>query len=182
LCTARTAKRITNELRLAEALRVGVLERACPPKDLKALRTIAHDHYLQAPVLESIERSNEFQKGLVSKRNLDFGVQKIGIIGLAFKYSTDDLRDSPIIDVLERLLGKEFTVHVYDPHVHIASLTGANREYFLHRIPFIARYLTGGLSAVFSHAELIVAVNREPKLDELFRSLKSPLIVYDLTV
>jgi len=113
---------------------------------------------------------------------LNFGVQKIGIISLAFKSGNDDLRDNPIIDVIERFLGKGFNVRVYDPHVHIASLTGANREYILHRILFIAQFLTDDLSAVFPHAELIVGVDLEPKLDELFRSMKTPRVVYDPTM
>jgi GDP-mannose 6-dehydrogenase len=154
---------------------------SCLPKDLKALRTIAHDHYLQTPVLDSVERSNELQKELVFQRILSLGKQKVGFLGLAFKTGTDDLRDSPIVDVIERLLGKGFNIRIYDPHVHLASLTGANREYILQKIPFIARFITDDLSAVLAQAELVVVVNDQPGLREALSALKTPPAVYELS-
>jgi GDP-mannose 6-dehydrogenase len=138
---------------------------SCLPKDLKALRTIAHDHYLQTPVLEAIERANELQKELVFKRILDFGLQNVGFVGLAFKAGTDDLRDSPIIDVIERLLGKGFNVRIYDPNVHISQLTGANRDYILRRIPFISRFITDDLGQTARNSDLLVIVNKGPEIE-----------------
>jgi GDP-mannose 6-dehydrogenase len=152
---------------------------SCLPKDLKALRTIAHDHYLQTPVLESIERSNEYQKELVYKRILEFGVQKVGFIGLAFKAGTDDLRDSPIIDVIERLLGKGFDLRIYDPHVHVSQLTGANRDYIMNRIPFISRFISDDLDATIANSNLLVVVNK-PEAAESFARLAAQKTVYDL--
>jgi GDP-mannose 6-dehydrogenase len=139
---------------------------SCLPKDLKALRTIAHDHYLETPVLDAIEHSNELQKDLVFKRILDFQVQNVGFIGLAFKAGTDDLRDSPIVDVIERLLGKGFNVRIFDPHVHISKLTGANREYILKRIPFISRFITDNLSETMQGSDLLVVVNKSPGIEQ----------------
>ncbi len=138
---------------------------SCLPKDLKALRTIAHDHYLHTPVLEAIEQSNELQKELVFKRILESGVQNVGFIGLAFKAGTDDLRDSPIIDVIERLLGKGFNIKIYDPNVHVAQLTGANRDYILKRIPFISRFISDDLAATAQGSDLLVIVNRIPGIE-----------------
>ena len=79
---------------------------SCLPKDLRALKTIAHDHYIECPVLETIERSNEYQKKVVLEQIIQFGKEKIGFLGLSFKDGTDDLRNSPILDVIEILLGK----------------------------------------------------------------------------
>jgi GDP-mannose 6-dehydrogenase len=152
---------------------------SCLPKDLKALRTIAHDHYLQTPVLEAIERSNEYQKELVYKRILEFGVQNVGFIGLAFKAGTDDLRESPIIDVIERLLGKGFNLRIYDPHVHVSQLTGANRDYILNRIPFISRFISDDLEATIANSNLLVIVNK-PEAAENFARLAAHKTVYDL--
>jgi GDP-mannose 6-dehydrogenase len=154
---------------------------SCLPKDLKALRTIAHDHYLQTPVLEAIERSNEYQKDLVFKHILESGTMNVGFIGLAFKAGTDDLRDSPILDVIERLLGKGFNLRIYDPHVHVSQLTGANRDYILKRIPFISRFLTNDLPATVESAELLVIVNRDADIDTLLSTTAAGKKIYDLT-
>jgi GDP-mannose 6-dehydrogenase len=154
---------------------------SCLPKDLKALRTIAHDQYLQTPVLEAIERSNEYVKDLVFHRIIEFGVQNIGFIGLAFKAGTDDLRDSPIIDVVERLLGKGYNIQIYDPHVHVSQLTGANRDYILKKIPFIGRFITDNLETVCAASDLIVVVNSHPGLDKTLSTLPSTKSVYELS-
>jgi GDP-mannose 6-dehydrogenase len=154
---------------------------SCLPKDLKALRTIAHDHYLQTPVLEAIERSNEYQKEIVFKRILDYGLQNIGFIGLAFKAGTDDLRDSPILDVIERLLGKGFNLGIYDPHVHVSQLTGANREYILKRIPFISRFLTDDLAKTVQGSDLLVIVNKDAAFEKILATHPPGKKIYDLT-
>jgi len=153
---------------------------SCLPKDLKALRTIAHDHYLQTPVLEAIEHSNELQKELVFKRILEFGLQNVGFIGLAFKAGTDDLRDSPIVDVIERLLGKGFNIRIYDPHVHVAQLTGANRDYILKRIPFISRFITDDLAETARSSELLVIVNKGPEIEQALTTHFAGKAIYDL--
>jgi GDP-mannose 6-dehydrogenase len=153
---------------------------SCLPKDLRALRTIAHDHYLESPVLDAIERSNEHQKELVCKEIISRGRQKIGILGLSFKTGTDDLRESPIVDVLEKLLGKGFEIRVFDKHVHIARLTGANKDFILQRIPFISRFVTDNIEQVISNSELIVVVNNEPELQAKLLKLATNKEIYDL--
>jgi GDP-mannose 6-dehydrogenase len=153
---------------------------SCLPKDLKALRTIAHDHYLQTPVLEAIEQSNELQKDLVFKRILDSGSQNVAFIGLAFKAGTDDLRDSPIVDVIERLLGKGFNIGIYDPHVHVSQLTGANRDYILKRIPFISRFITDDLVKTIQGSDLLVIVNKSPGLEQALVTYSAGKPIYDL--
>lgn len=153
---------------------------SCLPKDLKALQTMAHDHYLRCPVIQSIAFSNEQQKELVLDEIQRQGCHRIGIIGLSFKPGTDDLRESPIIDVVERLLGKGYDVRIYDRHVHVARLVGANREYILERIPLIARFMTDDLESVVAHAELVVVVNEEPALSHLLESAHDAKVVFDV--
>lgn len=154
---------------------------SCLPKDLKALRTIAHDHYLQTPVLEAVERSNELQKDLVFRKILESGKQNVGFIGLAFKAGTDDLRESPIVDVIERLLGKGFNIRIYDPHVLISQLTGANKDYILKKIPYISRFITNDLVETAQSAELLVIVNQIPEIEQTLMKLSSNKSIYDLT-
>ena len=153
---------------------------SCLPKDLKALRTIAHDHYLACPVLENVEASNERQKERACDEIQRFRKQNVGFLGLSFKADTDDLRESPIVDVIERLLGKGFNVRIYDPRVHVSQLTGANKEYILQKIPYIARFITDNLASVLENSELVVVVNKEAGLADALRRTRDGQIIYDL--
>ncbi|MGA2018384.1 MAG: nucleotide sugar dehydrogenase, partial [Opitutaceae bacterium] len=153
---------------------------SCLPKDLKALRTIAHDHYLDCPLLESVEQSNEKQKERVCDQIQRLRKQNVGFLGLSFKAGTDDLRESPIVDVVERLLGKGFSIRIYDPNVHVSQLTGANKNYILQKIPFIARFITDDLSSVIEGSDLIVVVNREAGVSEALARIAADKTIYDL--
>ena len=153
---------------------------SCLPKDLKALKTIAHDSYLNCPVLENIERSNELQKKLVYEEILKLGKQKLGFLGLSFKAGTDDLRGSPIVDIIEKFLGKGFDVKIYDRHVHLSKLMGANKEYILRKIPYISRFISDNLKETIEHSDVIVIVNKEPEFNELLNDVSDNKIIYDL--
>jgi GDP-mannose 6-dehydrogenase len=153
---------------------------SCLPKDLKALKTIAHDHYLECPVLENIERSNDAQKKIVLDRIVEFNKKNIGFLGLSFKAGTDDLRNSPIIDTMEQLLGKGYNIKIYDKDVHFSKLIGANREYILRKIPFIAKFLTNDLDEVVETSDVIIIVNREDELLNLHEKISEDKIIYDL--
>jgi GDP-mannose 6-dehydrogenase len=153
---------------------------SCLPKDLKALKTIAHDHYLECPVLETIERSNEVQKKVVLEQVIEFGKEKIGFLGLSFKSGTDDLRNSPILDVIEILLGKGFDVRIYDKNVHFSRLMGANKEYILKKIPLVSKFLVKDLDALIDHSEVIVVVNREKEFEAVLNRLPPERLIYDL--
>jgi len=153
---------------------------SCLPKDLKALCTIAHDHYLKCPVLESIDASNEIKKNDVLDSILQFGKMRIGFLGLSFKEGTDDLRSSPIVDVLEKLLGKGYDVKIYDRNVNFARLVGANRDFILNHIPLISNFVTEDLKEVVSSSDLIVVVNEESDFKEILKELPRDKIIFDL--
>jgi GDP-mannose 6-dehydrogenase len=153
---------------------------SCLPKDLRALATIAHDKYLKCPVIEGIAESNELHKEMVFKKIVAAGKHKIGFLGLSFKAGTDDLRNSPIIDVIEKLLGKGFDVRICDANVHLAQLKGANRNYILSRIPYIARFITDDAAQVVDHSELLVVVNNEPSFADALARVNGHKVVYDL--
>ena len=118
---------------------------SCLPKDLKGLQTLAHDLYLKTPVIESIDKTNEIQiqraLGLFSKY---FG-KKICILGLSFKAGTDDLRNSPFVELVESLIGRGFDLCIYDKNIQIARLTGKNKEYIEKRIPHLSHLLSDDL-------------------------------------
>lgn len=153
---------------------------SCLPKDLKALCTIAHDGYLRSPLLESIEVSNENQKNVVLERIVGFGKRRVGFLGLSFKGGTDDLRSSPIIDILEKLIGKGYEVRIYDRNVHLSQLVGANREFILQRIPLISRFVVEDASDVVRPSELIVVVNNDAAFPAILGALPAEKIVLDL--
>ena len=153
---------------------------SCLPKDLKALCTIAHDGYLKCPVLESIDPSNEHQKDTALGRILEFGKQRIGFLGLSFKEGTDDLRGSPIIGILEKLLGKGFDIRIYDKNVQLSKLVGANREFILQRIPLISRFIFDDVRDVIANSDLIVVVNDDAGFRSVLDEVPRDKIIYDL--
>jgi len=153
---------------------------SCLPKDLKALCAIAHDHYIKCPVLESIESSNETHKARVLEQIVDFGKQKVGFLGLSFKEGTDDLRSSPIVDILENLLGKGFDIKIFDESVSLAKLVGGNRDYIMQRIPFISRFLADDISEVISQSDVIVIVNKEDGFREALGKIAKDKAILDL--
>jgi len=136
---------------------------SCLPKDLKGLNTLAHDNYLSYPVLESIEKSNKYQKQIAIDHIAKYGYKKIGILGLSFKAGTDDLRYSPIVEVAEHLLGKGYAIKIYDKNVKVSRLTGTNRDFIDRHIPHLADMISDDLDQVMKDSELIV-INH--KLDE----------------
>jgi GDP-mannose 6-dehydrogenase len=153
---------------------------SCLPKDLKALRTIAHDLYAECPVLESIERSNDLQKDILLNNVLSAGKQRIGFLGLSFKAGTDDLRNSPIVDVIEQLLGKGFDVRIFDRNVCLGQLVGTNREYILEKIPLISRFITDDVTELIERSEIIVVVNNEEEFKNILEKTAKDTIIYDL--
>lgn len=153
---------------------------SCLPKDLKALCTIAHDNYLKCPVLESIDVSNEYQKNRALEKILELDRRRVGFLGLSFKAGTDDLRGSPIIDIVEKLIGKGFEVKIYDQNVRLSRLVGANKEFILHRIPLISRHLCENPDDVVTGSDLIVVVNNDPAFRPILDGLSNDKFIYDL--
>jgi GDP-mannose 6-dehydrogenase len=140
---------------------------SCLPKDIRALSYQAKIHDLQLPILTSILPSNEMQIARGLQLIMDKGRKKIGILGFSFKAGTDDLRESPVIEVIERLLGKGYDLRIYDKNVNIARLVGANRDFILNRIPHISKLMVGDIDAVLHHAETIVLGNKDPDFQQV---------------
>jgi GDP-mannose 6-dehydrogenase len=144
---------------------------SCLPKDLRALAYQAKIHDLELPIMSSILPSNEMQVARGLQLIMDKGHKRIGVLGFSFKAGTDDLRESPIIEVIERLLGKGHDLRIFDKNVNIASLVGANRDFILNRIPHISKLMVGDIDAVLRHAQTVVIGNMDPD----FRTVPSRL-------
>jgi GDP-mannose 6-dehydrogenase len=150
---------------------------SCLPKDLKGLQTLAHDLYIKAPVIESIDKTNEIQVqravGILSKY---FG-KKIGILGLSFKAGTDDLRNSPFVDVVEILLGRGFDISIYDQNIQLARLTGKNKEYIESRIPHLEKLLVNDISTVLNNSDVLIVSNKEELFQEKLKQISGKIIL-----
>lgn len=129
---------------------------SCLPKDLRALLHTAKLADVDMPVLEAVLESNEKTIGRVVNDIVSLGRKRVGVIGLSFKQGTDDLRESPLVELSERLLGKGFDLRIYDPGVSLARLHGANRAYISDRIPHLSALLSDSLDDVLAHAEVVV--------------------------
>lgn len=138
---------------------------SCLPKDSKALSTLAHDLYVDVPVISAINPSNELQKKNALEIIESKGKRKIGILGLSFKAGTDDLRYSPIIDVAEVLLGKGYELFIYDKNVRISQRTGTNADFIATKLPHLHERITDDLDAVCSQCEVLVITNRDKDFD-----------------
>jgi GDP-mannose 6-dehydrogenase len=150
---------------------------SCLPKDLKGLQTLAHDLYIKTPVINSINSTNEIQiqraVGMLSKY---FG-KKIAILGISFKAGTDDLRNSPFVEVVEILLGRGFDLCIYDENIQIARLTGKNKEYIESRIPHLAKLLSHDLNKVIRDSDVIVVSNKERQFEEALQQVSNKTII-----
>lgn len=152
---------------------------SCLPKDLRALAYAAKLHDLELPILNSILPSNEIQltKGL--KLIMEKGHKRVGILGFSFKAGTDDLRESPMIEVIERLTGKGYDLRIYDNNVRVANLVGANRDFVLNRIPHISKLMVDNIDAVLEHAETVVIGNKEKEFERILHRLKKDQCLID---
>lgn len=150
---------------------------SCLPKDTRALRTLAHDNYISVPVIEHIEKSNDLQKQKAVKLISKYGCRNVGILGLSFKAGTDDLRCSPIVDVVETLLGKGFNISIYDKNVKISELTGTNREFIMAKIPHLQHFVTDNLDDVITASDVIVVTNKETEFNDILSRYPGKIIV-----
>jgi GDP-mannose 6-dehydrogenase len=99
------------------------------------------------------------------------GQARVGILGFSFKAGTDDLRESPVIELIERLIGKGYDLRIYDKNVNIASLVGANRDFILNHIPHISRLMVPSIEAVLEHAQTVVIGTKDPEFEGVFERL-----------
>ena len=140
---------------------------SCLPKDSRAFKTLAHDFYVECPVINAIDLSNELQKKNAIEIIESKGKKKIGIFGLSFKAGTDDLRCSPIVDVAETLLGKGYEIQIYDKNVRVSQLTGTNADFISAKLPHLHEIITDNIDSVASACEVLVITNHEREFDSI---------------
>lgn len=153
---------------------------SCLPKDLRALNYKAKELDIEIPLLNSILSSNEIHIQRALELIYQSKKRKIGILGLSFKPGTDDLRESPLVTVVETLIGKGFQVKIYDKNVSLARLTGSNKEFIEKEIPHIASVLTEEISEIFSTSEVIVIGDGENEFKRQIDNIGPHQIVIDI--
>lgn len=152
---------------------------SCLPKDVKALTYRARQLDLQLPLLNAILPSNQAHIDQAVERILATGKRKIACLGLSFKKDTDDLRESPLLLVVKRLLGEGCEVQIYDRNVSWSCVSGANRQFAESEIPHIASLLRPSIAEVVRSAEVIVIGNSDEEYSAIHPWLRSDQVILD---
>jgi GDP-mannose 6-dehydrogenase len=153
---------------------------SCLPKDLRALLYRAKQLDLDCPLLAAAPLSNDQQIRRAVEMVCATGRRRVGLIGLTFKGGTDDLRESPVVDLAERLLGKGYDLRIFDRNVNMSQLSGANRSFIEARIPHLARLLADEVGEVARHGDTLVLAHQDPAEADALSRLRDDQIVIDL--
>lgn len=153
---------------------------SCLPKDLKGFLTLGHDHYISTPILGCIEGSNEHQKKMAFELVAKTGKRNVCFIGLSFKEGTDDLRYSPSVDLAEMLIGKGYSITIFDENVRMSKLIGANKAFINEHLPHLSELITHDVEGAIKNNDVIIINHRNFKANDYYELLKEKHAVIDL--
>lgn len=154
---------------------------SCLPKDVRALSYESKKNGLSLPIIENIMDSNSFHIDWAFDLILKEKVNRIGVMGITFKNGTDDLRESPSVVLVEKLLGKGKSVLIYDENIKLSKIVGSNKEYIEREIKHISEILVEDPEQFLDSVDLVVVANRDNSYRELLNSYtKRELLIVDL--
>jgi len=153
---------------------------SCLPKDVSALNAFAHMEGVSLPLLENTLDTNRAHLAALIQLIAGKEKRRIGLLGLAFKADTDDLRNSPMVAVAETLLGRGYELHIYDPQLNLARLIGANANEIQRRMPHLASLLRSSPREVIAQSDVIVASQQCARPDELMTAARAEQCVIDV--
>lgn len=153
---------------------------SCLPKDLRSICYQAKLHDIELPLLSSILESNKYQIQKVVSKLLSYKGRSLGFLGLSFKEGTDDLRESPIVEVIETLIGKGFKVRIHDGNVSMARLIGANKEYIEKEIPHISDLLCSSVDELIAQSDVLVIANKDREYGDRLKGVNENQVILDL--
>lgn len=153
---------------------------SCLPKDLRALSHVARQNAVDIPVLGNVLRSNNSHLHRALDLIVNEGRRKVSLFGLSFKSGTDDLRESPMVELTERLIGKGFDVRIFDSGVSYSRLVGANRAYIDERLRHVGELLVEDIHAVLSHGEVLVVGSKTPEIVSALGRRRPNQVIVDL--
>jgi GDP-mannose 6-dehydrogenase len=153
---------------------------SCLPKDLRAINHKAKELDVDVPLLSSLLPSNRLQIERAVEMVVTTGKKRVGVLGFSFKAGTDDLRESPMVTLIETLIGRGMQLSIYDRDVSLARLFGANKEYIEREIPHISQLMRESVDEVLSSSEVLIIGNKAEEFREIESRLKSDQVVIDL--
>jgi len=153
---------------------------SCLPKDVRALQYRAKELDVEMPIIQSILPSNRMQIQQAIDQVIETGKKKIGLLGFSFKAGTDDLRESPLVILAEALLGKGFSLCIYDKNVSLAKLVGANKDYIERQIPHLSSLLCDTIDDVIAKSDVIIVGNQAPEFGAALARTRPDQIIIDL--
>jgi GDP-mannose 6-dehydrogenase len=153
---------------------------SCLPKDLRAINYKAKVVDVETPVLSAILPSNKQQVERAIDMVLATGKRKVGVFGFSFKAGTDDLRESPMVTLIEALIGKGLQLLIYDRDVSLARLVGANKEYIERQIPHIAQLMSTEFDDVLKFADVLVIGNKSEEFRAVEQNRRPEQVIIDL--
>lgn len=153
---------------------------SCLPKDLRAVLSMAKRRDLELPMLASILPSNDRHIERAFDLVTSHGSREVALFGLSFKSGTDDLRESPLVTLAERLIGKGYNLRIYDPNVQAARLVGANKQYIEREIPHLEKLLRPDPEGTLEGAGVIVVGHADQKAVDAIQNQTTPRPVVDL--
>jgi len=153
---------------------------SCLPKDIRALQYRGREMDVEVPLINALLGSNRLQVQQAIDRVVETGRKRIGLLGFSFKAGTDDLREAPMVILAEALLGKGYTLAIYDRNVSLARLVGANKQYIEEQIPHLSRHLSDSIDEVLDGSEVLVVGNADPEFSEAITRSRPDQIVLDL--
>jgi GDP-mannose 6-dehydrogenase len=153
---------------------------SCLPKDLRAINYKAKQLDVEAPVLSAILPSNRLQIERAVNMVLETGRKRVGVLGFSFKAGTDDLRESPMVTLIETLIGKGLQLAIYDRDVSLAKLFGANKQYIESEIPHISQLMRSSIDEVVNDSDVLVIGNKAKEFREIQGKVRNDQILIDL--
>jgi len=153
---------------------------SCLPKDVRALTYCARELDLKLPLMESILPSNTEHVSRAVATILHTRKRKVGLLGLSFKDGTDDLRESPMVQVAKTLIGEGCSLMIWDRNVVIGRLIGSNRSFIEQTIPHIGRLLTEDMDEILAEQEVIVIGSKAIDRPALLAKLRPDQVLIDL--
>ena len=153
---------------------------SCLPKDIRAITYKAKELDVEVPLLNSILLSNRQQIERAIDTVLRTGYKNVGVLGLSFKPGTDDLRESPMVTLIETLIGKGLKLTIYDRDVELARLFGANKQYIEREIPHISSLMNADLNSVIEGSEVVIIGKKEDEFRVLADKLNNGRVIVDL--
>lgn len=153
---------------------------SCLPKDVSALLSFARQEGIMLPLLDNTLDTNQAHLDMLLKLITGKNIRKVGLLGLAFKADTDDLRGSPMVAVAETLLGRGYELRIYDPSLNLSRLVGANEDEIQRRMPHLASLLKDDLREVVEHSDLIIASQKCGTIEDLAKMAKPGQCVIDV--